>query len=169
MEERVPGYAEDGLPGEIRFHARADVIETDGLLIGNTPSEPKQIRGMKNFCVISNYISNSLSTFSWRGHEGISSPVSTPVGLGPHGIDVTMLNDDTPVVVSTSATDQTYTLSHFTASGEHRKSVTHMSPTTCSGPKHAVFADHAGQLYVALSGHDSEAAAIIAVDVSEFQ
>ncbi len=157
----------DGLPGEIWFHARFD-LELEGMRIGTTGSEPKQMRGAGGFYAISNYISNTLTTFTWYGAAGISNVSSTPVGLGPEGIDVILLGDATPLVVSTGS-DTDYTLSHFSISGSHLKSVAYDAPASCSGPRHAVFAGRDPNLYVILSCHDSGTVEIIPVDLADFE
>jgi hypothetical protein len=157
----------DGLPGQIWYHSRDDVT-AEGTLLGYTGNEPKQIRGAGGFYAISNYISNTLTTFTWDGGASIQNVSSTPVGLGPEGIDVMMLQDWTPLVVST-ALDGHFTLSHFSSTGAHLKSVTYDVPSTCTGPRYAVFVGTDPVVYVALSCHDSGTVEIIPINLLDLE
>jgi hypothetical protein len=157
----------DGLPGEIWYHSRLDLNE-EGSLLGHTGNEPQQLRGAGAFCAISNYISNTLTTFTWTGGSLISNVTSTPVGLGPQGIDVMLLGDATPIVVSTGL-DGHFTISHFSITGDHLKSVTYDVPSTCTGPRYAVFIGRDPLIYVALSCHDSGTVELIVVNVDDLQ
>jgi len=154
--------------GQIWFHARQDV-DTDAIPVGQAQNDPKQIRGTNWTYAISNHGSNSLTTFRWGGSNSIQFAGTVAVGAGPHGIDVVELMDGTFLVVSTSATGNTYTLSQLNGSSMHIKSQTYPMPPMGRGPKHGVFIGSNLILYVALSCHDSGTVEIIKVDLDDFR
>jgi hypothetical protein len=98
----------------------------------------------------------------------IQNVSSTPVGLGPQGIDVMQLEDATYLVVST-ALDGHFTLSHFSITGTHLKNVTYDVPSTCTGPRYAVFIWMEPFVHVALSCHDSGTVELFKVDLDDFK
>ncbi|MFH1842601.1 MAG: hypothetical protein ABIF77_05295 [bacterium] len=153
--------------GQIWFHERQD-IEVNAVVVGQAQNDPRQIRGADWVYAISNHGSNSLTTFQWGGFNSINFVGTVSVGAGPHGIDAVKLSDGTVLVVSTSATDNTYTLSQLNTSSMHIKSKTFTMPASGQGPKHGIFVGDNNILYVALSCHDSGTVEIIRVDMTDW-
>ena len=104
----------------------------------------------------------------WSGGGSISNILHTSVDAGPHGIDVRILPNNSYLVVSTSASNNTYTLSQYSSAGNHIRNRMYNVPETGRAPKYAIFVGLSSVPYVALSCMDSDTVELIPVDLSDF-
>jgi hypothetical protein len=126
----------DGVPGSLWVHRAVDRPAGAATKIGDVGNGPRRLRRFGNLLVASNFGSDSITVAKLDTREIVRH---VQVGDGPVGIDGKILANGNVAVVSTGFSDNTYTITVLTPTGDVVSTVTSAVPEGGLAPGHAIW------------------------------